>query len=393
MNINIPHKVKSIMNYLEGFNFGVLVVVGCVRDSLIGKEPNDWDMCTNRSPEEIMDVLKDKYTVIPTGIKHGTVSVVIDKEVYEITTYRKEEGYSDSRHPDSVSFVSNLDEDLKRRDFTINAMAYNDKSGLVDLYGGVSDLEKGIIRCVGSPVERFSEDALRILRGIRFSARLGFPVEEETEKGIFKLKENLKSISAERIFEELKGIILCEKPYKTLLKYKPVIDVILYRNIDISRLEFIDSLPLNLNLRLASLLLQLGCEDASEILRNLKSDTKTKKAVCTLIENKDIILPKKKSDAKHLLKRFGKEILIDILIFSKEVNNIDDDLVKESLSLIDEVVSLGECYSLSQLKISGVDLLERGYKGKDIRLKLEEMLNMVIDGKVKNEKADLISHL
>ncbi len=386
MNIKIPEKVKSIMSYLEDFGFEVFAVGGCVRDSLLGNTPNDWDLCTNATPDEMLNVLRKKYTVITTGIKHGTVTVVIDKEPYEITTYRTENGYLDGRHPDKVEFVSDIAEDLKRRDFTVNAMAYNQGCGLVDLYGGREDLDKRIIRCVGDPWERFKEDALRILRAIRFSAKLSFDIDKNTSKEIFNLKDNLSYVSKERIFDELKGILLSYAPYSVILKYKSVFEDILDNEIIVDKI--LDKLPTDINLRLSALL--YNC-DYRRVLNSLKADNKTKKAVSDIIENMNINMPKDKVLAKRYLNKFGFNK--DILLFSKMINGINHKEYNECLALMDEIISKDECYSLSQLKISGEDLVEKGYKGKEIKEKLNELLCLVIDERVKNEKEELIKNI
>ncbi len=385
MDIKIPDNVKSIMSYLEDSGFEVFAVGGCVRDFLLGKIPNDWDMCTNATPDEMITVLKDKYTVIPTGLKHGTVTVILDNEPYEITTYRTENGYLDNRHPDKVEFVSDIKDDLKRRDFTVNAMAYNQKNGLIDLYSGKDDLVNKIIRCVGNPAERFNEDALRILRAVRFSAKLSFDIEENTSNEILNLKDTLNSVSKERIFAELKGILSAEKPYMVIEKYKPVFELILCDDIVVENI--LDKLPANVWLRLSALLYKC---DYKKVLTTLKADNKTKKAVSEIIENKDISLPKDKISSKKYLNKFGYNK--DILIFSKILNNIFDEEYYKCISLIDSIVSNNECFCLGQLKISGTDLVKYGYKGKEIKEKLEELLWLVIEEKAENEKDELIKH-
>ena len=200
MNFIIPDKVNKIIEELRNYGFEAYAVGGCVRDMILGRSPQDWDITTSATPLEVKSIFR---RTVDTGIVHGTVTVLLDKDHFEVTTYRLDGEYEDNRHPKEVSFTSSLTEDLKRRDFTINAMAYNEIEGVIDLFGGMEDLQRGLIRCVGSAKERFEEDALRILRAVRFSAQLGFTIEEDTLKAVREKAENLKNISAERIRVEL----------------------------------------------------------------------------------------------------------------------------------------------------------------------------------------------
>mgnify|MGYP000793136968 FL=1 len=208
-NIKLPDDVQFIIHTLQLHGFEAYAVGGCVRDSILGREPGDWDITTSAMPEETK-ALFDK--TFDTGIEHGTITVLLNHEGYEVTTYRIDGKYEDSRHPKEVTFTRNLKEDLLRRDFTINAMAYNDKDGIVDIFGGMQDLEKHMIRCVGNARERFSEDALRILRGVRFAAQLGFEIDEETKEGMKLLAPTLENISAERIQVELVKMLTSDRP-------------------------------------------------------------------------------------------------------------------------------------------------------------------------------------
>lgn len=209
MRIQLPEKVTKIIETLEAAGFEAYAVGGCVRDSILGRKPDDWDITTSAKPDQVKHLFQ---RTVDTGIKHGTVTVLLEREGFEVTTYRIDGAYEDGRHPSEVSFTASLREDLRRRDFTINAMAYNDKEGLVDLYGGLTDLEAGVIRCVGKAVERFDEDALRMLRAVRFSAQLGFWIEEETRAAIRLLAPNLQKISAERIQVELVKLVTSPHP-------------------------------------------------------------------------------------------------------------------------------------------------------------------------------------
>lgn len=229
MKIQLPQKVDYIIDQLMKNGFEAYAVGGCVRDTILGKEPEDWDITTSAKPEEVKEIFK---RTIDTGILHGTVTVMLEKDGYEVTTYRIDGEYEDNRHPKEVEFTANLVEDLKRRDFTINAMAYNTKDGMVDIFDGLKDLEDGIIRCVGSARDRFDEDSLRILRAIRFSAQLGFEIEEDTLEAIKEKKENLKNISAERIRVELNKLLLSSHPDKLFIAYKTGITKVILPEFD-----------------------------------------------------------------------------------------------------------------------------------------------------------------
>lgn len=225
MKITMPEKVKFIIEQLNNAGFEAYAVGGCVRDSILGRAPKDWDVTTSANPEEVKAIFR---RTIDTGIEHGTVTVMLDKEGFEVTTYRIDGKYEDNRHPSEVTFARNLQDDLLRRDFTINAMAYNDTEGIVDLFGGIGDLEEGIIRAVGNPVERFREDALRIMRAVRFAAELGFDIEESTAAAMKQFAPNLGSISAERIRVELQKLIMGPYPEKIGLAVKAGITEVVF---------------------------------------------------------------------------------------------------------------------------------------------------------------------
>ena len=209
MRIEVPEKTEKIIDALQEHGYDAYVVGGCVRDSLLHRSPADWDITTSATPEEVKKIFR---RTVDTGIQHGTVTVLMDKEGFEVTTYRIDGEYEDRRHPKEVTFTPSLGEDLKRRDFTINAMAYNHRTGLVDIFGGEEDLKNKIVRCVGDPRERFTEDALRILRAVRFSAQLGFDIEEKTQDAARDLGKTLKKISAERIQTELVKLLVSPNP-------------------------------------------------------------------------------------------------------------------------------------------------------------------------------------
>ena len=229
MKIQLPEKVKFIIDTITAAGFEAFAVGGCIRDSILGREPNDWDITTSAKPEQVKALFR---RTIDTGIAHGTVTIMLDKEGFEVTTYRIDGEYEDSRHPKEVTFTSNLIEDLKRRDFTINAFAYNETTGLVDAFEGLKDIENGVIRCVGDAKERFTEDALRILRAIRFSAQLGYEIEESTKEGIRLLAGNLRHISAERIQVELTKLLTSPHPDYIRVAYETGVTAVILPELD-----------------------------------------------------------------------------------------------------------------------------------------------------------------
>ena len=224
MTLNIPSKAKTIITLLENAGFEAFCVGGAVRDSIMGLNPTDWDITTSASPEDTVMVFKD-YKTVDTGLKHGTLTVVIDKTPFEVTTYRVDGDYNDNRHPENVHFTKNLSDDLSRRDFTVNALAYNDKTGLVDLYGGQEDIYNSIVKTVGNPSARFQEDGLRIMRALRFASVLGFTIESETAKAIHDNKDLLKNISAERLAVELTKLVCGKNAFNILMEYWDVLSV------------------------------------------------------------------------------------------------------------------------------------------------------------------------
>ena len=230
MHIILPDKVRLIIQKLTDEGFEAYAVGGCVRDCLLGKKPNDWDITTSATPIQVKSLFR---RTIDTGIQHGTVTVMLGSEGYEVTTYRIDGAYEDARHPKEVTFTASLEEDLKRRDFTINAMAYNDDSGIVDLFGGLSDLDKGIIRAVGDPYDRFDEDALRILRAVRFAAQLDYAIDEKTLEALKKLAQNLTKISAERIRTELQKLLVSGHPEKMLTLYETGVSGVILPEFDL----------------------------------------------------------------------------------------------------------------------------------------------------------------
>ena len=381
----LPQAVKSVIDTLEKNGFCGYLVGGCVRDFLMGIEPHDYDLTTDAYPEQIKDCF-ERYKVIETGIQHGTVTVVIDQMPVEVTTFRVDGEYCDNRHPTSVNFTPNLREDLARRDFTVNAMAYG-KDGLQDFFGGQEDLRKGVIRCVGEPDKRFDEDALRILRAVRFASTLGFEIEEKTARSISEKAYLLDKISAERKREELVKLLCGDNVGPIYERFFDVIEMVLpelasHREAVMGRLEQLARLPKLPCLRLAALLSPLGAEDAEAALTRLKVDNATKRRVCAVVTEQAAPLVTQ-ADVHRLIYRVGFDAATDVA------------LLRESAEACDEILRAREKdapVSLRQLAVKGDDLTQIGVpKGKAVGQMLEQLLMQVIDGSVDNEREALIS--
>ena len=384
MNLSIPKEVFDLMHALEERGFECYIVGGTIRDMLLGNSTHDYDLTTNATPDDMLEVFQN-YTTIPTGIKHGTLTVLTKKYPVEITTYRKDSEYIDHRHPSSVTFSSSLEEDCARRDFTINALCYNENSGLKDFFSGQLDLEKRIIRCIGNPEERFEEDALRILRALRFQTQLNFVIEENTKQAIFTKKELLRSISLERIHEELNGIL--SHPAKDLFtEYKEVFTIFLPEIQTINDFSALDKEGTPLT-RMALLL--RNTSNPKEILQYMKYSNQDLRSILNYIAYEEFPL-----DTRINIKKCMSHILEDfqdfILYRSALDSSLDKDLI---LSTFQEVIDNDECISLSQLDIDGNDLLELGYKGKEISEKLNALLESVLEERIENKKEILKASL
>lgn len=431
VQINIPEKAKHIIKTITEAGFEAYVVGGCVRDSILGRMPEDWDITTSAKPEQVKALFP---RTIDTGIAHGTVTVMMDKEGFEVTTYRIDGKYEDSRHPKEVTFTPNLEEDLKRRDFTINAMAYNEEAGLVDLYGGLADIENKIIRCVGDAEARFTEDALRIMRAIRFSAQLGYSIEADTQVAIRKLAPNLKNISAERIQVELVKLMVSGHPDTLRVAYElgvtavilPEFDEIMATpqnhphhryNVGEHTLQGLLQVEPDKILRLAVLFHDFGKADtistdeeginhfyghseiseekARTILRRLRFDNDTVYFVTRLVRYHD----------------YGNEVEPDMRIVRRAVNKIGEDIFprlfavkradilsqsdykrEEKLGNLDkwqqlyeQMKALNQCVSLKTLAVTGSDLIAAGMKpGKELGEVLQKLLELVIEEPERN---------
>lgn len=388
--MDMPKELEFIISEIEKHGFEAFIVGGCVRDVLLNKKPQDWDITTNAKPEEIKKIFK---RTVDTGIEHGTVSVLISKTAYEVTTYRIDGKYLDGRHPDKVEFSPLLDEDLKRRDFTINAMAYSKRSGIVDLFDGREDLNKGLIRCVGVAKERFSEDALRILRAIRFSACLGFEIEEETKKAILEIAPNLLKVSKERVWVELNKTLLSSNVEKIALIFdyelgKYICPSFIYIKRQDNRLPLINKLSAKKYLRLVAFFADTDLEKALCILKELKSDNDTFYKVKMLLSYLKKELKAEKYYIKQLLQVMENENFEALLELRSILFGENVDEIKR---LKDEIIAKGEAYKLSMLDITGKDLLVLGTpSGPDIGKLLNYLLDKVLKDELENNRQKLI---
>ncbi|MDF2674952.1 MAG: poly(A) polymerase [Clostridiales bacterium] len=438
IKINIPNGAKNIINILQNNCFEAYVVGGCVRDSLLGKKPVDWDITTNALPDETMKLFKTHYRVIPTGLKHGTLTLLReDDSAYEVTTFRIDGEYSDGRHPDEVMFTSSLREDLSRRDFTINAMAYSDKTGLIDYFNGLNDINIRVIRCVGNANERFKEDGLRMMRGIRFSAQLGFDIEKETENAIFQNSALIVKVSIERIQQEFNKIIL-KDPIRIndlwrlgLLKhFLPEYGLCIgveqnnpyhIYSIDRHLLESMYHIDKQIALRLTMLLHdvckpetrstdvegidhfynhgELSSKNAREILKRMRYDNRTIDRVSELIKFHDTEIIGKKS-IRRLLNKIGEENLrdlikvkeADILAQNPEYYQERHNKLEKIKAELDEVIQEKNCFVIKDLKINGSDLMDIGFKpDKSIGDTLNWLLELVIEKPELNEREKLVN--
>lgn len=400
--MKLPSPVSQILDRLESNGFEAFVVGGCVRDSLLGIVPSDWDICTSAYPEDVQAVFPDHF-VIPTGLKHGTVTVISGNMQVEITTYRRDGQYLDHRHPESVSFTPNIQEDLKRRDFTINAMAYSPKAGLIDYFHGKQHLENKLLCCVGNPATRFSEDSLRILRGIRFAARFNLTIEPHTSNAIHNCKYGLTSISAERILIEFKKILESPYPASVLYEYPDILSTI-FPDInnsftsDTSWKQFVNklsSLPESFPLRFSALLdwcSQKGnsSEAINKTLKRLKPGKNTYQHVIHLTRLLPQPSPASLAETRRFAGKYGMELLEDLLVLKKNQFHASNINIQK---YIEEIKEKKLCYNIEHLDISGKDLIAKGLSGPNIGAALQQALDAVIDGAVSNTKESLLNFL
>ena len=435
MKIILPEKVKFILDTLMQHGYEAYAVGGCVRDSVLCRIPEDWDITTAAKPDQVKNLFRH---TIDTGIRHGTVTVMLDHEGFEVTTYRIDGEYEDARHPKEVQFTSNLLEDLKRRDFTINAMAYNDRDGLVDAFDGIGDLQRGMIRCVGNAIERFSEDALRMLRAIRFAGQLGFSIEEQTRAAIKKLAPSIAKVSAERIQAELVKLMvsghpeLLEVAWETGLTkvFLPEFDAMMETpqnnphhiyGVGKHTIEAIKSVPGDKVLRFTMLLHdvakpvsrmrdekgtdhfyghpQTGSEMAKKILRRLKFDNDTTGRVSRLVQWHDDNPEATERNIRRAIHRIGIE-QYPALFEVKRADILAQSSWRreEKLAYVDtyeqiyrEILEKQQCLSLKDLAVTGNDLIESGIKpGKEIGDVLKQLLELVLEDPALNTKENLL---
>ena len=433
----LPDDAKRIIDILAQSSYSAYAVGGCVRDAIMGRKVSDYDITTSAPPMQVEEVLEQngiKY--VETGLKHGTITAVIDHKPYEITTFRTDGKYSDNRHPESVSFVTDVKDDLSRRDFTINAIAYNDNEGYVDLFGGREDIDKRIIRTVGDADKRFQEDALRIMRALRFSSQLGFSIEENTEKAIFANKHLLENIANERIYSELIKILIGDNCEDVLLKYREVIAVVIPElrpsfdfpqhnkwhlyDVYTHSVKSVALIPKKDYMRLAMLLhdigkpqckttdedgcdhfyshAQIGAEKAETILKRLRVSNDIRNNAVTLIENHSNYLSHKTSTIKRRMRVLGEELIFDFIDFqiadlkshNPKYANKEIRALEEIRQITNEIINSKEAFSIKELDINGYDLMALGFEGKEISEVLEKLLEEVIANPEKNKKEILI---
>ncbi len=406
MRIKMPSDAAAIIRELQKAGFEAYIVGGCVRDSLLKKKPSDWDITTSATPEQVKSLFS---VTIDTGIKHGTVTVLKNHVGYEVTTFRVDGTYSDGRHPDKVEFTPSLIEDLKRRDFTINAMAYNDKVGLVDKFGGERDLHKGIIRCVGDPMERFSEDALRMMRAVRFSAQLGFFVDEDTYTAIRKLCANIKKVSAERIAKEFTKLVNSAHPELMQIMYNMELTNYIIPEINplfagdanhwhrilavMSSIEDKDE-KRKFDKRAAFLFYDFGGQTASRVLKRLKYDNDTINYVSRLTDLLKRPFESSETEMRRTMNIAGDlmpvldTIRLNLVLINEGELEVKD--IADCQLMYKKIVKRGDAVSISQLKINGDDLMELGIpKGKMIGDTLKYLLDEVIAHPYLNNKQQL----
>ena len=374
-HIEIPQYVQEVLDAITAAGYEAYIVGGCVRDALMGKAANDWDVCTSALPEETKAVFAGEKTV-ETGIQHGTVAVIKEEGAVEITTYRIDGEYEDSRHPKAVEFTRSLKEDLARRDFTVNAMAYHPDKGVVDLYDGRDDLYRGLIRCVGEPGKRFREDALRIMRGLRFAATLNFDIDTETADAMYMEKEGLQHISKERINTELSKLLLGERADQILTQYMGILEVGI-EGIQRPQRD-LNTLPPALAIRLA----EVFPKGTGKYLRLLKYDGNTIRyaRVLSRIKDKPALTEPKKEMVKFLHKHGD---VITAMHYARAG--------QEELAALIELLQQKPCYKYSDLAINGNDLIEAGiHPGPALGDVLKYLLNLVIEEEIENEREALL---
>lgn len=430
-NINIPAGAREIIHQLERGGYECYVVGGCVRDSLLGLDPHDWDICTSAEPAVVKSIFP-ALSIIETGLKHGTVTIVMEDGAYEVTTFRVDGGYSDNRHPDSVAFTSNLRDDLARRDFTMNAMAYNDRSGLIDPFEGEKALQNREIACVGDPADRFYEDALRVMRALRFASVYGFSIQADTAQAIHQYALLLRNVAAERIQAELNRLLLGKGVLQVLLDYSDVMSVIIpelgpcvgfeqhnryhqYTIYDHIAHAVANYTGDDLSVKTALLLHDIGkplcyTEDergghfyghgvpshrlAKDVTKRLRYDNKTRDEVLTLVLNHDAVIEPTPKVVRRWLNKIGesnfrKLLEVRMADINAHAEGTQQSRIDQCLALhriLDEIIEQEQCFSIKKLAVNGSDIMALGApEGRLVGDTLRHILDMVINGELPNE--------
>lgn len=387
----------ALLTRLHAAGHAAYAVGGCVRDSLLGQTPHDWDLCTSATPEQVLELFGEAHC-IPTGLQHGTVTVKHGGELYEITTFRTEGAYSDGRHPDHVAFVPDVKEDLARRDFTINAMAYNAEEGLIDPFGGQNDLAAGIVRAVGEPQRRFEEDALRILRLYRFAARFGFAIDPATGQAARALCRHLDCVSEERIAEELSRLLAAPAPGAYL---EAEVLAVIFPELDAAELpesrRILDALEPGMEhvpVRLAALLCPLGEAGARAALRRLKCSNALIGTVATLVREAAAGMPGAALTltARRFLSRYDLATITDLTALCSAQHPEQAEAFAALQQEAARLVETNACCRINQLAVNGRDLMDAGVRpGPGLRRVLDALLEQVLTGQLPNEKAALLA--
>ena len=400
--IELPSQVEWILKKLRDRGYEAFAVGGCVRDTILNRKPGDWDITTSARPEQVKAVFGK---TVDTGLQHGTVTVIRDHVGYEITTYRIDGEYEDGRHPKEVEFTADLREDLRRRDFTINAMAYSHETGLVDIFGGLEDLKAGRIRCVGNAMERFTEDALRIMRAVRFAAQLNFTIEEETWRALSAIAPNLSHVSKERIQTELtktllsgnpQGVLAMEEtgmsPYMTQ-SFPDIFSEAKSRGIGLEeRLRRSAELPAEKYFRYGALLAHLGEKKTETILRELKLDNHTIRSAKTRAAFSGLPLPTEEGAVRKTMSQMEDWLIDAFLIFERNLLPEKRELAEQAETLCRRIRERGDCVRMKDMKVTGNDLMEAGVKpGKTVGETLARLFAEVLEDPQKNSREELLS--
>lgn len=433
--MELPKEVKNAIGRLEAAGYEAFAVGGCVRDSLLGNEPGDYDLTTAAKPEETKRVFQGEK-IVETGIKHGTVTVILGETPLEITTFRVESEYRDNRRPERVEFTKSIEEDLARRDFTMNALAYSESRGIVDPFGGEADVKAGIIRAVGDPEKRFREDALRIMRALRFASALGFEIEPETEKALLENRALLLNVSAERLSEELLKLLCGQNVRRVLMKYTDVLGVILpellpMRGFDQRNPHHVydvlehsaaaaEKVPPRPALRLGALLHDVGkprcftidengvghfyghaeisARMAEEILGRLRLDSAAKKEVVSLVKYHGAQIEPTAKSVRRALNKYSPELFFELLLLKRADaaacdpgRPLDEEYFSALERLGKEIIAEKQCFSLKDLAVKGGDLVAAGFApGPKLGAVLKLLLDKVINGELPNEREKLL---